>query len=160
MNEKLEDDFIFLSERFTLDTNTRSITQKLPRKNQLKRTDSNREYTEISLQGMMNSDVAFGTVESLKKNEIPQVKQKLQSRLDSFRSDTFLNMKWSDPANWDSESNTEIEILKKLAEIFTVILSSSQNAACTFNVSKLAPEWKEFKHMVKIFYSGIKASVL
>ena len=31
LNEKLEDGFIFLSERFTLDTNTRSITQKLPR---------------------------------------------------------------------------------------------------------------------------------
>ena len=62
---------------------------------------------------MMNSDAAFGAVESLKKNVISQVKEKLQSRLDSFRSDTFLNMKWIDPANWDSESNTEIEILRK-----------------------------------------------
>ena len=55
-------------------------------------------------------------------------------------------MKWIDPANWDSESNTEIEILRKLAEIFTVTLSSSQNAPCTLNMSKLAPEWKKFKH--------------
>ena len=109
---------------------------------------------------MMNIDAAFGTVENLKKHVIPQIKQKLQSRLDSFRSDTFLNMKWIDPANWDSESITEVEMLRKLAEIFTVPLSSSQNATGSFNVSKLVPEWKNFKHMVKHFYPGIKASVL
>ena len=74
----------------------------------------------------------------------------LDTRFSSFQGELFQQMKWVDPANWQSDTDPELETINNLAKHFAETLDATGN----FDQNKIKVEWKNLKLTVKNYYKG------
>jgi hypothetical protein len=108
---------------------------------------------------MLDTDVekAAVSVKQMTSEIVPALSNCLDRRLGSFQDTLYTNMMWVDPANWkdDAVLPSELEALNTVATHFAEPLQFRG-----YDHTKVKNEWKDLKHTVKYYYSGVQAFVL
>lgn len=130
-----------------------TIERLLPKPGHLKRKATNREFVPLAYEKMTGLGQHATVVERLRRRAIPDVVKCLEDRMKPFlEEDIFKNMNWLDPANWQEDSDVQINAMKAIAEHFSVTLGCHG-----FDITKLKPEYKNLRITTKHFYAGVKA---
>jgi hypothetical protein len=128
-----------------------SIECDLVKNGDMRKKPENRELNKVELGNMKyvngTNDVIRGVTRHL-----TEINACLEERFESFRGDEFMSMmsmNWVDPANWKDKPEADLVEIEKLADFFQVPLQHQG-----FDKSKIRREWKDFRILVRNFYSS------